>query len=300
MRLKPRGGGLSRPRLSDRLLVLLQHAIPQHLLSRWAHKATRCKLRWWKNTLIRWFTRFYHVDMSIAKEPERDSYPDFNSFFTRELRSGVRTLARNAGSVIAPVDGWVSEIGDIQGDGITQAKGRRFTLSQLLGGDPGLAKDFRDGSFTTLYLSPREYHRVHMPIGGRLREMVYIPGRLFAVNPRSVRIVNGLFARNERVVSVFDTDAGLLALIMVGAIFVGSMDTVWHGAVTPARARTTRRWCYDGGAVHLDKGAEVGRFNMGSTVILLFKQGAVRWSETLSAGERIQMGQSIATLTPAL
>ncbi|MGH6636378.1 MAG: archaetidylserine decarboxylase, partial [Gammaproteobacteria bacterium] len=273
-------------------------AIPQHVLSRLMHKATRCKLRWWKSTLIGWFTRFYGVDMSIAKEPERDSYPDFNSFFTRELRPGARTLARNPGSVIAPVDGWVSEIGDIQGDGITQAKGKRFTTLQLLGGDPELAKHFRGGSFTTLYLSPREYHRVHMPVAGRLREMVYIPGRLFAVNPRSVRVVNRLFARNERIASVFDTDVGLMALIMIGAIFVGSMDTIWHGAVTPTRARTPRRWHYEGDAVHLDKGAEVGRFNMGSTVILLFTQGVVRWSGTLASGECIQMGQSIGTFTP--
>ncbi len=299
MRLKPRGGRLVPARLADRLFVVPQHGIPQHLLSRLVHRATRCKLRWWKNTLIAWFTRFYGVDMSIAKEPGRDSYPDFNSFFTRELRVGTRTLAREAGSVIAPVDGWVSEIGDIQGDGITQAKGRRFTLSQLLGGAPELTQHFRDGSFTTLYLSPKDYHRVHMPVGGRLREMVYIPGRLFAVNPRSVRVVNSLFARNERIVSLFDTDAGLMALIMVGAIFVGSMDTVWHGAVTPTRARTTRRWCYEGGSVHLDKGAELGRFNMGSTVILLFTRGAVRWSDALSPGECIQMGQPIGTFTPS-
>lgn len=290
---------MARARLTERLLVWPQHAIPQHLLSRLVYKATRCKLRWWKNTLIAWFTRFYDVDLSIAKEPERDSHPDFNSFFTRELRPGVRILAREAGSVIAPVDGWVSEIGNILGDGITQAKGRRFTLSQLLGGDLELAEHFRDGSFTTLYLSPRDYHRVHMPVGGRLREMVYIPGRLFAVNPRSVRVVSSLFARNERIVSLFDTDAGLMALIMVGAIFVGSMDTVWHGAVTPARTRTLRRWHYERDTVCLDKGAEVGRFNMGSTVILLFKQGAVRWSDTLSPGERIQMGQSIGAFTPS-
>lgn len=299
MRLKSQTGRLGRARLVDRLLVLPQHAIPQHLLSRVVHKATRCKLRWWKNTLITWFTRFYGVDMSIAKEPGRDSYPDFNSFFTRELRAEVRTLTREAGSVIAPVDGWVSEIGDVQNDSIMQAKGRRFTLSRLLGSDPELAEQFRGGSFTTLYLSPREYHRVHMPVGGQLLEMVYIPGRLFAVNPRSVRVVNSLFARNERIVSVFDTDAGLMALIMVGAIFVGSMDTVWHGPVTPARPRARRRWVYEGDTVHLDKGAEVGRFNMGSTVILLFKHGAVRWSDTLAPGERIQMGQSIGTFTPS-
>ncbi|MGH8592289.1 MAG: archaetidylserine decarboxylase [Gammaproteobacteria bacterium] len=289
----------ARARLGDRLLVLPQHAIPQHLLSRWVYRATRCKAEWWKNTLIVWFTRFFDVDMSIAKERGRDSYPDFNSFFTRELQPGVRTIAWEAGSVIAPVDGWVSEIGEIQDDGITQAKGKRFTLSQLLGGDPELAEHFRQGSFTTLYLSPRDYHRVHMPVGGRLREMVYIPGRLFAVNPRSVRVVNGLFARNERIVSLFDTDAGRIALIMVGAIFVGSMDTVWHGAVTPARTRTLRRWRYERDTLRLDKGAELGRFNMGSTVILLFKQGAVRWSDALSPGERIQMGQSLGTFSPS-
>ncbi|MGH8580584.1 MAG: archaetidylserine decarboxylase [Gammaproteobacteria bacterium] len=298
MHLKPRERAACA-RFADCLFVVLQHAIPQHLLSRLVHKAARCKLRWWKNTLIAWFTHFYGVDMSIAQERGRDSYPDFNSFFTRELRAGVRTFAREASSVIAPVDGWVSEIGTIQDDSITQAKGRRFTLSQLLGGDPEFAEHFRGGRFTTLYLSPREYHRVHMPVGGRLREMVYIPGRLFAVNPRSVRVINSLFARNERIVSLFDTGAGLMALIMVGAIFVGSMYTVWHGAVTPTRARTPRRWRYEGDAVHLDKGAEVGRFNMGSTVILLFKQGAVRWSDALPPGERIQMGQSIGTFTPS-
>ncbi len=286
-------------RLVDRLLVLPQHTIPQHLLSRWVHRATRYKVDWWKNTLIVWFTRFFDVDMSIAKERGRDSYPDFNSFFTRELQPGVRSIAREAGSVIAPVDGWVSEIGEIQDGGITQAKGKRFTLSQLLGGDPELAEHFRQGSFTTLYLSPRDYHRVHMPVGGRLLEMIYIPGRLFAVNPRSARVVNDLFARNERIVNLFDTDAGLMALIMVGAIFVGSMDTVWHGAVTPARTRTLRRWRYEEDPVHLDKGAELGRFNMGSTVILLFKQGAVRWSDALSPGRRIQMGQSLGVFTPS-
>lgn len=298
MRLKP----VLRPArewLVDRLLVLLQHAIPQHSLSRLVHRATRCKVDWWKNTLIVWFTRFFDVDMSIAKERGRDSYPDFNSFFTRELQPGARTIAREAGSLIAPVDGWASEIGDIQDHAITQAKGKRFTLPQLLGGDPELAEHFRQGSFTTLYLSPRDYHRVHMPVGGRLREMIYIPGHLFAVNPRSVRVVNGLFARNERIVSLFDTDAGLMALIMVGAIFVGSMDTVWHGAVTPAPTRTIRRWRYEGDTVQLDKGAELGRFNMGSTVILLFKQGAVRWSDALLPGGRVQMGQCIGTFPPS-
>ncbi len=298
MRLKP----VVRPAracLVDRLLVLPQHTIPQHLLSRLVYRATRCKVGWWKNTLIVWFTRFFDVDMSIAKERRQDSYPDFNSFFTRELQPGVRTIAREAGSLIAPVDGRVSEIGEIQDHGITQAKGKRFTLAQLLGSDPELAEHFRQGSFTTLYLSPRDYHRVHMPVGGRLREMIYIPGRLFAVNPRSVRVVNDLFGRNERIVSLFDTDAGLMALIMIGAIFVGSMDTVWHGAVTPARPRALRRWRYEGDTVRLDKGAELGRFNMGSTVILLFKQGAVRWSDGLSPGGRIQMGQSLGTFTPS-
>ena len=260
------------------------------LLSRLMYKATRWRWRPWKNVLIRWFIGRYGVDMGLALKPAARDYATFNEFFTRALKPGARTIARTAGALLSPVDGAVSALGTIEDTRLFQAKGRHYSLDDLVNGDREQAGYYRNGSFITLYLSPRDYHRVHMPAGGELQYMAYVPGRLFSVNPGSVRRVDGLFARNERVIATFRTDLGMLSVIFVGAIFVGSVETVWHGQVTPADKREYARWHYEPGLAFA-QGDEIGRFNMGSTVILLAQQDRVNWTIT---GNQVVMGQQIA------
>lgn len=284
--------------LRDTLFVWLQYLLPQHLVSRFTHWLTRLRIPWLKNTLIRWFIRHFQVDMSEAQEQDYRAYPDFNHFFTRALRPGARPLARDPDAVLSPVDGTVSQAGHIEGDAIFQAKGQRYALAALLGHSEAWQAAFENGEFTTLYLSPRDYHRIHMPRSGTLREMIHVPGRLFSVNPLTTRKVPGLFARNERVVCLFDTDAGPMALVLVGAINVGSIETVWAGEVTPPAGRRVRRWRYDGQDIRLEAGAEMGRFNMGSTVILLFGAGRVAWEAGLQAEAPVHMGQKIGRVLP--
>jgi phosphatidylserine decarboxylase len=260
---------------------------------------TRIQTPWFKNTLIRGFTRYFRVDLSEAQKPEPSAYPDFNAFFTRALKPGARPIAAGKRAISCPVDGVVSQIGVAQSDTLLQAKGQRFSLTALLGGDPERARPFQNGIFATLYLSPRDYHRIHLPLAGRLREMVHIPGALFSVSPLTTRVVPELFARNERVVTLFDTAAGPMALVLVGAINVASIETVWAGVITPPLAKTARHWRYPPqgvGAVQLDKGAEMGRFNMGSTVILLFGPGAARWEGSIQAGAAVRMGQRLGKI----
>jgi phosphatidylserine decarboxylase len=280
------------------LFVLLQYMLPHHLLSQAMYWITRSQWKPFKNLLIRNAVHLYKVDMSIAAETDPENYKSFNDFFTRALRPEARPLAEEKGSVICPVDGMVSEAGNIENGRLYQAKGHDFTLQELLGGDPKWTAAFADGNFATVYLSPRDYHRIHIPLSGTLKKMIHVPGRLFSVSPTTTRAIPRLFSRNERVVNLFDTEAGPMAVIMVGAIFVASMDTVWAGTVTP-RWRQVRNWEYgrkSTAATKLNKGAEMGRFNMGSTVILLFAKDAVQWTETLQPETKVQMGQQIATV----
>ena len=281
--------------LSDYFKTLPQYLLPQHLISRITLRLTRCKTVWFKNALIRWFIRQFMVDMSQALDPVAENYPTFNAFFTRELRPGIRPLVSGANDIACPVDGAVSQLGSIDDGNVFQAKGRDYSLVELLGGSADRAAPFRNGRFATLYLSPRDYHRMHMPLEGTLREMVYVPGSLFAVNSTTVKVIPRVFARNERVVAIFDTPIGQMAMVLVGAINVGCIETVWHGVVTPPTRPDITTWLY--GNVNLARGAEMGRFNMGSTVVLLFEPGVMEWSESLRAGSAIQMGQLLGKTT---
>lgn len=278
------------------ILARLVSLLPAHAISRLVYRLTRVRTTWLKNSLIKLFIHHFRVDMSLAAEPEPTAYKDFNSFFTRALREGVRPLATGPDTVLCPVDGQVSQLGNIEGEQIFQAKQHNYSLTALLGGSATLASHFIDGSFCTIYLSPRDYHRIHMPIAGSLREMVYVPGKLFSVNQTTVAMIPDLFARNERVINIFDSESGPLAMIMVGAINVGSMETSWHGCVTPPYGDEITTWRYDKQTVALEAGEEMGRFNMGSTVILLFAKDAMHWQEDMAAEDLVQMGQAIGHL----
>jgi phosphatidylserine decarboxylase len=281
--------------IGGRLFVWLQYVLPQHALSRLVLAATRVRLPWFKNLLTRGFLRLFSVDMSEATEADPYRYGSFNEFFTRALRAEARPIDADPEKIASPVDGTVSECGAIDDDRLLQAKGRQYTLDELLAQQPW-ARNFEGGSFATLYLAPFNYHRIHMAVRGTLRDTVYVPGRLFSVNSATARHVPRLFARNERVLTLFDTEFGQFALVMVGALNVGSMATAWAGDITPAAQRVvTRIPCP---AVTLDKGAELGRFNMGSTVILLFEPKRAEWHPLLRAGSVVQLGQAIGRKEP--
>jgi phosphatidylserine decarboxylase len=272
---------------------LPQYLLPQHALSRIMHWLTRSEVRWWKNLAIRSVVSLYRVDLDEARQSDYSAYSSFNHFFTRELKESVRPVNQDDDVVVSPADGAVSQIGPIDGNDILQAKGRRFGLLELLGGEPELADCFAGGYFATIYLSPRDYHRLHMPCRGTLTEMRHIPGRLFSVNNATAAVVPNLFAKNERVVALFETPLGRMALVLIGAIFVSSIETVWHGVVTPPRSRMMRNWSYRNNPVMLQQGQEMGRFNMGSTVIALFEPDRITWSPHLQAGSAVKMGQPI-------
>lgn len=276
--------------------VLLQHVVPQKLLSRIVMAATRWRLRPWKDLLVRAFVKVYRVDLSEAASTELASYPHFNAFFTRALKPGARPLDPDPAAVLMPADGHISQCGRIDGDRIFQAKGHAYTAAALLG-DAAAAAAFHDGVFATVYLSPRDYHRVHMPLAGRLRETRHVPGRLFSVSPRTVDEVPGLFARNERLVCLFDTDHGPLAVVLVGAMLVSGVETVWGGVEIPPYAKTTVTRDFRGVAptVALGRAAELGRFNMGSTVIILMPKG-FSLDPRLVAGLPVRMGQRLGAL----
>ncbi len=280
----------------DRLKSWWLYPLPHHAISRLTYRLTRIQTPWFKNALIRWFADAYQVDWSEARHQRPDDYATFNAFFTRSLRADARPIAGDATTLVSPADGRVSQLGDIVGDAIVQAKGHQFSLQELLGGDGSLATAFEGGKFITVYLSPRDYHRVHMPLAGSLRRTLYVPGRLYSVAPHTVRSIPRLFARNERLVAVFDTEVGPMAVILVGAINVAAIETVWSGLVTPPqRPRVeTRDWSAQG--IHLERGAEMGRFNMGSTVILLFARESVDWSAQVDAEQDLRMGQAIGSL----
>lgn len=277
----------------QRLYVALQYLLPHHLLSALMYRAARIRWSPLKDLIIQRVIRHFNVDMSEAEYPEPEAYGSFNEFFTRALRPGARPIAPHEDAVACPADGALSQIGIVDNGRILQAKGRDYSLLELLGGNRAWADRLGGGAFATIYLSPRDYHRVHMPRAGTLREMVHVPGRLFSVNPVTTSLVPRLFARNERVVCLFDGDTGPMAVILVGAIFVGSMDTVWAGQITPSAGHVLSRRYQGADAVRLAKGDEMGRFNMGSTVILLFSPDSVEWDPSLAPNARLRMGQGI-------
>jgi phosphatidylserine decarboxylase len=244
--------------------------------------------------LIRWFVGRYNVNMDEALDPEIANYKTFNEFFTRALRPDARPLADAA--FICPVDGRISQFGAIDDDQIFQAKGHKFSTTALVGGDAALAAKFQHGSFANLYLSPRDYHRIHMPVDGKLTRMIYVPGELFSVNPTTARGIPGLFARNERVVCVFDTAHGPFVMTLVGATIVGSMATVWHGVVNPPRLAKVTEWRYDDQDIVLKKGEELGRFLLGSTVVMLFPKDVLSFNPGWQPAGPVQLGEAMATL----
>ena len=277
--------------MSDALAVLPQYLLPKRALTVFAGWVAGA--RWGRCTtaIIRWFVARYQVNMAEAAVTDIAAFETFNAFFTRALKPGARPLAR--ADYVCPVDGAISQLGPIEDDQIYQAKGHRYTTTALVGGDRALAAQFENGHFATIYLSPRDYHRIHMPCDGSLRRMIYVPGDLFSVNPVTARGVPGLFARNERVVCVFDTPRGVVVLVLVGATIVGSMSTVWHGVVNPPRSNTVREWHYDAGAVNLRQGDEMGRFLLGSTVVMLFEPGRMAFNPQWQATGAVQMGQTM-------
>lgn len=286
----------SNASLIDYLKALPQYLMPGHLISRLTHAFTRVRHPGIKNPFTAWFIRHFKVNMDEALESDPHAYEHFNAFFTRELKPGVRPIVDGEGELACPVDGAVSQARAIEDGRIFQAKGHDYSLETLLGGSAERAKPFHGGSFATIYLSPRDYHRIHMPVTGTLREMVHVPGRLFSVNPATTRVIPGLFARNERVVAIFDTEFGPMAMVNVGAVNVGSIETVWAGEVTPPAGRVVRSWHYEGDeAITLEKGAEMGRFNMGSTVIVVFGPDVVEWAEAIQPGAPVKLGQLLAT-----
>lgn len=278
--------------MSDRFAVLPQYLLPKQALTSfagWVAGKERGAVTTW---IIRRFVDKYGVDMSEALDSDIASYPSFNEFFTRALKPGARPIAD--ADFIAPVDGAISQFGPIEGDQIFQAKGHRYSTTALVGGDAALAERFKHGSFATLYLSPRDYHRIHMPCDGRLLRMTYVPGDLFSVNPTTARGVPGLFARNERVVCVFESARGPFVLVLVGATIVGSMATVWHGVVNPPRSGEVREWRYDDQQVVLRKGDEMGRFLLGSTVVLLFPPPPLVFNKDWAPARPIRLGEAMA------
>ncbi len=280
--------------MSDRLAVLHQHLLPKQALTALAGRFASARLGALTQAAIRRFVARYGVDMSEAANPDIAAYATFNDFFTRALQSGARPLA--AADLVCPVDGSISQFGAIEGDRIFQAKGHDYTTTALVGGDAELARPYAGGSFATLYLSPRDYHRVHMPCDGRLVRMIHVPGALYSVNPATARGVPGLFARNERVVCVFESGRGPFVIALVGATIVGSMATVWHGVVNPPRPGRVREWHYGERDVRLARGAEMGRFQLGSTVVLLVPPPGLRFEATWAPERAVRMGEAMASL----
>ena len=277
----------------DKIFIFLQHILPQHLLSRWVGWLARLEHPvWLKNWLVHVFIRHFGVNMAEAADPDPTRYPSFNAFFTRPLREGARPLAQ--ADILCPADGAISQLGAIEGGRIFQAKGQSFSAWELLGGDTERAPLFDGGRFATIYLSPRDYHRVHMPLAGRLTASRYIPGDLYSVNQVTAANVPRLFARNERLVCHFDTEVGPMAMVLVGAMIVAGIETVWAGQVAPPPDRPVEvDYLKLPAAVALEKGAEMGRFMLGSTVILLFPRDSVSWDEAYGAGVATRLGEKL-------
>lgn len=281
--------------MPDRLQVLTQHLLPKQALTSLAGRIAGAEGGAWTTALIRWFIGRYGVNMAEAEHEDPGAYRSFNQFFTRALKPGQRPLSD--ADWLCPVDGAISQFGRVEAGRIFQAKGHDYSATALVGGDESLAAQFADGHFATLYLSPRDYHRIHMPAAGRLRRMIHVPGALYSVNPATARGVPGLFARNERVVCVFDGDArtpGPWVLVLVGATIVGSMATTWHGVVNPPRPGQLREWAYDDGQHVLAQGDEMGRFLLGSTVVLLLPPGPLAFNPAWAPGGAVRLGQVMA------
>ena len=276
--------------MSDRLKVLLQYVLPKQRLTMFAGRIAGAQGGAMTTRLIGWFVGKYAVDMSEAANPDIGSYKSFNAFFSRPLKPGVRPMA--TADFVCPVDGAISQFGVIDDGHMLQAKGHRFTTTELVGGNASLAAQFRHGSFANLYLSPKDYHRLHMPCDGTLTRMIYVPGALFSVNPVTARGVPNLFARNERVVCVFASpDHGPFVMVLVGATIVGSMATVWHGLVNPKRTNTVAEWTYPDETIALKKGEEMGRFLLGSTIIMLFRPGTIAFNEHWAPERPVRLGE---------
>ncbi|MCT7940733.1 MULTISPECIES: archaetidylserine decarboxylase [Shewanella] len=284
----------------DSLKIALQYIMPKHFLSRLVGKFAAAEAGVLTTAFIKWFIKQYKIDMSEAAKSEPEAYNTFNAFFTRELKQGLRPINQQASIMAHPVDGAVSQCGPIEAGNIFQAKGHSYTSQALLGGDKADAERFDGGDFATIYLAPKDYHRIHMPIKGTLSKMTYVPGDLFSVNPLTAQNVPGLFARNERVVAIFETEIGPLAMVLVGATIVASIETVWAGTVTPPGGKQVFSWDYPTTgpeALTLDKGAEMGRFKLGSTVVMLFAQDAIdTFADGVEPGETTRMGQAFANI----
>ncbi len=281
--------------MSERLNVLSQYLLPKQALTAFAGFVASRQRGRVTTALIRWFVGKYAVNMDEAADPDIRSYLSFNDFFTRALKPGARPLA--LADLVCPVDGAISQFGRMEGDQIFQAKGHQYSSTALVGGDQALADQFSNGSFATLYLSPRDYHRIHMPCAGRLLRMIYVPGDLFSVNPATARGVPGLFARNERLVCVFETAFGPMVLVLVGATIVGSMATVWHGVVNRSRQGRVRVWDYTDQRLELTQGQEMGRFLLGSTVVMMFPDRPLcplRFNPSWQAGRAVRLGEMMA------
>jgi len=276
----------------ERILAGFQYILPQHFLSRIVYALMRSEIKWVKNTLISQITRIVGIDVNEALSSDPADYPCFNAWFTRELKPGVRTFDETPQAFLSPCDGRISETGSLTSNRILQAKGKDYTLEELLAGD-AVCSELLNGYFSTIYLSPKDYHRIHMPIDGRLLRMTHVPGKLFSVAPYTARQVPRLFARNERVISIFETEAGPLVMVLVGAMLVSSTETVWAGEITPNKNKNVNTKIYANEDISLAKGEEMGRFNMGSTVILLMPDGALKDLESLGAGDAVKLGQML-------
>ncbi|MBR7799593.1 archaetidylserine decarboxylase [Undibacterium fentianense] len=275
----------------DRLAVLPQYFLPKYLLTAFAGLVANDRGGKRTTRLINWFVKKYKVNMLEAANPDTASYASFNEFFTRPLRADARPIA--SAKYVCPVDGAISEFGKIKHGQIFQAKGHYFSTVALVGGDVDLAAQYQNGQFANIYLSPRDYHRIHMPCDGQLKKMIYVPGELFSVNPTTARGVPGLFARNERVVCVFDSPHGEFILVLVGATIVGSMQTSWHGIVNPPRSKEIREWSYSDHSVFLKKGEEMGRFLLGSTVVMLFREDSMQFNPKWKATAAVKLGEEM-------
>jgi phosphatidylserine decarboxylase len=278
-------------RVSDRFKVWLQYLLPKHAITAFGWHVATARAGSITTGIIRWFVGKYGVNMAEAANPDITSYPSFNEFFTRALKSGARPLAQ--ADLVCPVDGAISQFGRIERDQIFQAKGHSFSTTALVGGDAALGAQFENGHFANIYLSPKDYHRIHMPCDGRLTRMTYVPGDLFSVNPVTAQGVPGLFARNERVVCVFDSARGPFVLVLVGAAIVGSMATVWQGVINPPRG-PVREWRYDDQKIELKQGDEMGRFLLGSTVVMLFPRGPLTFNPAWAPAGSVRLGELMA------
>jgi phosphatidylserine decarboxylase len=281
----------------EKFKAILIAMLPQHLISRLVYRISRCRVPFVKNNLIRLYMRLFDIDLQDARERNPYAYASWNAFFTRSLNDNARPVDQDDDSIVSPVDGTISQLGYLEQGSILQAKGHYYSVETLLG-NTELGERFHNGAFITLYLSPRDYHRIHMPFTGKLERMLHVPGRLFSVAPHTVNNIEGIFARNERVVSLFGSTKGPMALSLIGAINVGAIETCWAGLVTPPAGKVLTDTAYGGEeAISIDKGLEMGRFNLGSTVILIFPKDTAQWIEPLQPGDRVLMGQKIGTFT---